>query len=139
MNQYKNNLWFIKLQVNQLAFCRSPADYIILGFNRYLVECKEVDCRKNKKAFTISRVTQRDSLEYFDSKHINNISYLLIFFRFKRLAESYFYMIPIDEYILYEEKLEKKSININNFEANFNEWKVKVLKGGLLELHPFIY
>ena len=132
----REDLWYIKLQVHPMAHTVSPGDFLVLGKDkRYLVECKQVDMRKNKKnTWTMKRLTQLEDMGKFHNKCKKNIAYLLILFLDKRLDSSNFYMVP---YNLYTDRLKewpKKSIQLQEFHDLFFDCKIYSGKGGILDL-----
>lgn len=134
------DLWYLKLQVNPLAHTKSPADFIILSDfhkNTYLVECKQVDLRKNpKNRYTFDRLTQEHDLWLF-SRNFGE-SYVCILFLEKTLKKSHFYMIPIHQYLKAKRLCTKKSLNFSDMETYFQEFKLSVLKGSIVDLEPWI-
>lgn len=133
LNQYKERLWYIKLQVSIFAHCISPGDYLILShYRRYLIECKEI--RIDRQRFTFDALSQKESLLEFERKHTNNMSYLLLMFWNHGIKKSSIFMIPILEWCEFEENHGKKSATFVEIEERFSHQKLEVLKGGLLNL-----
>ena len=129
LNNYKDILWFLKLQVLPMTFTKSPADFIVLTENyRYLVECKECDCRINKYAFKFDRVTQLKELLNFQEKHPRNKSYILIMFRDRLLKDSDVFMIPIDRFMKFKLAVDKKSGNRQNFLNHLEHYRMSTKK-----------
>lgn len=131
----RSDLWYIKLQVNSLAHTRTPADYLIISQNyNYLVECKQVDLRKNpKNRFTFDRLTQEQDLLYFENKFGKNKSFVLILLLNRMLKKSHFYLIPIDYYIYIKNIINKKSMNSDDMEKEFSVFKINYVNN-LLEI-----
>ncbi len=129
LNQYKEVFWFIKLQVLPMSFTKSPADFIVLSReNKYLVECKEVDCRRVVRAFEFKRLSQAGLMIRFEELHLNNKAYLLLMFRKRLLKNSKVFMIPIDKYVEFTKTIGKKSGNMQDFCDNFEEYRISTKK-----------
>ena len=118
------HLWYLKLQVNQLAHKPMPADYIVLSRSmRYLVECKEVDLTRTHKKFEFARLTQENDLRIFQDKFDANAAFVLILIWRGRFAKSSAFMIPLDGYLKWKEIIGKKSMNENDMESSFGTYK----------------
>jgi hypothetical protein len=131
--KYRTDLWYIKLQVNQMAHTKSPADYLIISAdNNFLVECKQVDLRKNpKKTYTFDRLTQEEDLLAFEKKFNNNRSYVLLLTLNKMLKNSDFYFIPIKYYINVKNRIGKKSMTSEDLLREFNQFRLNYIKDRL--------
>jgi len=129
LNQYVNTLWFQKFQVLPMTFTKAPADYIILANNyRYLVECKECDCRYKNSSFDFKRITQLRTLIDFEEFHPHQKSYLLIMFRKRRINDSDAYMIPIKELLKFKKLIDKKSGNMQDFKDHLEDYRISTKK-----------
>jgi len=110
------NLWHLKLQCNPLAHTALPADFIILTHEyKYLIECKE----SKNGVFVFDRLTQQDDLINFERFSDNNKSYVMLLFWQERLKNSYLFIIPIQSFIIFMDKIGKKSANLEDFKENF--------------------
>lgn len=132
------DLWYLKLQVNPFAYTKSPADYIVIAENNiYLIECKQVDLRKNNKnRYTFDRLTQENDLLNFQCD--KGYSYVCILFLERRLNISHCYLIDIEYYVQIKNIINKKSLTLKDMKENFEGCKVDILKGGILDLYQYI-
>lgn len=135
LNQIKHRTYFLKLQVHPDARTCMPADFLILGqHRRYLVECKQVDLRKNEKntRFPFSRLTQAPALEDFEARHpTQNEAYILLGFWRRFTKESSFFLLPLSVYNSLTETTARKSVNLDTLEE-LGEYKLRVLPGSVL-------
>jgi len=118
-----NNIWFLKLQVMPMSYTSMPADFLILSeHNKYLVECKEC----SKKVLVISRLTQIKKMLEFYHKFDNNYAYFLISFWNTNKNNSIYYHIPVDNMWNTINNIDKKSLNMSDFEAYFSKFQVNL-------------
>lgn len=137
LNKY-TDWYFMKLQVNELAHCKTPADFLILTPQfRYLVECKQVKLKDGKGAFSFNRLTQEEDLFYFEDKQTYNRSFILIAFLERYLKKSSLFLIPIYSYKAFIQRLGKKSGNLKDFNKELEEFKVDIVENEL-DLGPFL-
>ncbi len=129
------NVWYLKLQVNPMAHTTMPADYIVLtnSFN-YLIECKETKTNR----FDFKRLTQCGGLINFMIKGDKFKSYVMIMFWKGSVKKSSCFLIPMEAYIFIEREICKKSINLNDCNKYFSQFKVNYLKGSLLDMFEVI-
>ena len=132
----RDDLWYIKLQVHPMAHTKSPGDFLVLGKDRrYLIECKQVDMRKNNKnTWVMKRLTQEEDMIKYNCCQYNNKAYLLILFLRNRVSYSDFYLVPILSYKNTLKDWHKKSIRFDEFHSLFFKFKVNSGKGGILDL-----
>jgi len=132
----REDLWYIKLQVHPMAHTVSPGDFLVLGKNkRYLIECKQVDMRRNtKNTWPMKRLTQEEDMNKFDIKFKDNTAYLLILFLRSRLDKSDFYLVPISKYKKQLKTWPKKSIRLEEFQELFYDCRILSGKKGILDL-----
>lgn len=130
LKQLKNT-WYIKLQVHPLSHTRSPADFLVITKDRrYLIECKQVDMRKNKKnTWRLNRFTQLEDMSEFGRIHYKNKPYLLICFLHKYVDKSDYYLIPVFVYKQKTKNLIKKSLRFDEFHDKFYRFKIYCSKG----------
>lgn len=142
LNTIKDRTYFLKLQVYPGAKTCMPADYIILGkHKRYLVECKQVDLRKNeKRPFAFDRLTQEEALFDFERRHEDNVSFLLIGFVRKRTKDSDYFLIPMKNYLQIRGVIGKKSALTSDFKRlQLSLYNIEVGKGSILDLENFFH
>ncbi len=132
-----NNVWFIKLQ--NIHTTSTPADFLILTENyRYLIECKEIALYKGYNSFSFDRLTQENDLIEFNKKHNMNRSVILLNFRDKTLKKSHAYFIHLDRYLLMKKDINKKSINIEQMDYYFNEFRINILPRSKFNLNKYL-
>jgi len=124
-------LLYHKLQVNQLAHQTMHCDFEV--FNKkgdvFFVEAKEVQLdNKGYGSFPFSRLTQRQALLFYSKFSDFTQSYLLLFFRGTTMKNSLIYMIPIEEWVLFEDYSTKKSANNTDIEKHFSHHKLSFSK-----------
>lgn len=126
-NNFRNilkttKLWWVKLYHVMGRYTSTPGDFIILADNyNYLIECKE--CKGN--TFVLSRYTQRRELEKFHS-YSRHIAYLLLYF----VKNDIYYFIDYDKMEQIMKEINKKSININDF----NMYETQLTKQDLIDI-----
>lgn len=133
-------VWHMKLQVMPLAHTECPADFWVnQPYMQVLIECKETDCRTNKKArYNFDRLTQLHSLlafEYCDTNH----SYVLLMFRERMLRNSDIYMVPIRDYKKITDEYKNKSCTREQAKTLFDGYNVGLDDDGNIDIHDFIF
>jgi hypothetical protein len=108
--------FYMKLQVNPIAHCRTVADYLFLTpKNNFVIECKEC----NGTAYSFNRYTQKPLMEKFSDSIIRNRSFLVIcFWKGSRKKSAYY---PIEDWIF-------DSIMRNSKKKSANEKDLKQYK-----------
>ncbi len=132
-------VWHIKLQVMPLAHTTCPADFWVnRPHKQVLIECKETDCRTNKKArFVFKRVTQMHSMILFEYCDSNN-SYLLLMFRERMLNKSDIYMIPIKLFKWITSRYKNKSCTREQAKELFWQYKVGLDVDGNIDIFEYV-
>lgn len=122
LNEF-NDIMCMKLQVNPMAHCRTPADYLVIS-NEVVnfVECKMC----NNNSFPFSRfVEQLNKLLNISKLKICNCFLLLGFFTpNSRFYKNDIYLIEINHYISKINKFHKKSINRKDCLTIFKDCKI---------------
>lgn len=105
------NKFYEKIQVNPYAHTKTNADYEIITEEKvYRIECKEVDLTKNK-ILPFVRLTQLESLYYYNNCLAITQGFFMILFYNKRYKNSDLFIIPVNHLKLFIECSSKKSIN----------------------------
>ena len=133
-------VYHIKLMSNPLAFHKSPADFLVLTTNfRYLVECKEINCRIKSEAFGFDRLTQKSALLEFNGLFPSHVSYVMLLFRLDRLDKSHCYFLPIRVFEEIMNSVGKKSLRFEDLERmKMENYKLSVAPGSTFDLSRFI-
>ena len=122
------------MKIQNIHTTTTPADFIILGLDRHLIEVKEIDLSKNK-IFAFNRLTQKKDLIEFNNCNNKNFAWVLLNFKGPSIKSSFSYLIPIDVYSHFENKISKKSINVDDAKSIFKEFQMNVLDGGIWDLY----
>jgi len=112
--------FYMKLQVNPMAHCKTPADFLYLTpRNNVMIECKEC----NGTSFPFTRYTQKHLMEKFSNSMIRNRSFLVICFWGGSRKKSRYYPIEdwVFEYIM--NKIKKKSVNEQDLNYYKKTWE----------------
>jgi len=128
-------LLYHKLQVNQLAHQTMHCDFEVFnkGGHVFFIEAKEVQLKDGKGIFPFSRLTQRQALVHYDAFSDYTNSYLLLLFRGNTMANSFTYLIPIINWVNFENSIGKKSANVTDVYEEFEEYLISY-SNNLLDL-----
>jgi len=137
-----DSLWGMKLHNNPLAHQNTPADYIISRtiYDNYisliliLVECKQVTCKDGKGRLAFKRLKQMHDLLNFTSISPLHESNFCIAYYDKRWDNSDVYIVPVK--IMHElvNSWDYVSLNREDASVQLKDYKVDVLKGGVIDL-----
>ena len=113
-----------KLHNNPLAHQSTHADFEV--FNKrgfvFFIEAKEVQLNNNGYgSFPFSRLTQRNSLLFYNKFSAFTHSFLLLMFRGNTMANSHTYFIPIERWVNFEQFIGKKSANNTDVFESFGD------------------
>ena len=126
------NIWYTKLQVNQMAHTRTVGDYLVLAEdNNYVFECKELNTQKNK-LFPFSRLSQMGDMKAFTKSMKKNLSYFVVLLWEGSSKTSPMYVIPLSVMEAHIKLSIKKSINNKEIELAFENYRVPM---GNLEIY----
>ena len=128
------NIYFLRLYSNPLSHQTTPADFLAIGENRYLIECKQVTLKDGKGAFAFDRVKQSHDMASFEMHHPKNLSYVLIMFYSGRVQTSEYYLLPLARYISFEKSWHKKSISNSEAKQQWFSYEIKCGKGNILDI-----
>ena len=118
--------WVYKFQTNKLSHQPGPADFLFLGRNCYLIECKEC----SGKRLELNRLSQLDGMLSFDSSDCiapnspNFISLMVVCFWKGRKNKSKYYVMPTLTFSGVIKDFTKKSINEDEFDEYFSCFEV---------------
>ena len=136
----QKKLYYMKLQVNPLAHCVTPGDYMVLtDYENILIECKETKSDR----YDFNRLTQEKDLIDFHTALERNTSFILICFWKGSIKKSHIYLLNIREYMVLKayckEKLNKKSVNLKDLQGllYYDNMQVEALKGSILRVSEF--
>ena len=111
LNQIKNiykNIYYMKLQVNQMAHKRTVADFLLLTEDKnYAIECK----MSENDTFYFNRLTQEIDLQIFDAANDRCKSYVMLLFWLGNKNNSLIYVCTIKE-LLELKEIYKTKINV---------------------------
>jgi penicillin-binding protein-related factor A (putative recombinase) len=108
--------WYMKIQVNQMAHCKTVGDFMFITSSRNLViECKEC----NGTSFPFSRFTQKDLLEKFHNALPKNRGFLIISFWKGTKKKTNYYIVPVCDMIDIMKQSTKKSANEKDLELYY--------------------
>jgi len=120
-------LLYHKLHNNPLSHQSTHADFEVFNKNGkvFFIEAKEVQLNdKGSGSFPFSRLTQRNSLLYYSKYSAYTQSYLLLMFRGNTMQNSYTYLIPIKQWVEFENNIGKKSANVVDVSTKFSKYRV---------------
>jgi len=106
-------MWYMKLQVNQMAHTKNVADFLV-HVNKVLhaVEIKEI---KTSDRFAFSRLSQARMLREFDNTRAAQYSWVLLNFWKGSVKKSKAFLIPFPEMLYLQQQVgDKKSANITD-------------------------
>ena len=108
----------MKIQVNTHAHTPTPADYF--------VQCERwdvmVECKQIKDVFDVLRVTQELRMLDWQDSFPRNKSYLFIVWFRKTKINSVAYLIPLDKWLEFRRKYDKRTIRLQKFHEHFSEY-----------------
>ncbi len=117
------SLWYIKLQVNQLAHNSNPGDFLVfLDRELHCIEAKQVT---GKNRFSFKRLSQKSKLTEFDLKP-NQHGWVLISFWFGSAKKSDTFLLTVAEYEQLISSTTKVSIRIDEIVALFPNSRVQL-------------
>lgn len=118
------NIWYTKLQVNQLAHTRTVGDYLVLTQGKnFVFECKELNITKNKQ-FPFSRLSQMGDMKAFTKSMNKNMAYFVVLLWEGHQKGSPIYVIPLDVMEAHIKISVKKSMNKDDIEKEFTNYRV---------------
>ena len=136
-NQFQ---WSLRLFTNPLTHQTAPADFIMdcldedENLHLILVECKQVTCKERKGRFAFKRLKQMHDLLNFTSISPLHESNFCIAYYDKRWDNSDVYIVPVK--IMHElvNSWDYVSLNREDASVQLKDYKVDVLKGGVIDL-----
>lgn len=111
--------WHMKIQTNSFAFKSTPADFIVLCEERYLVEAKQ-----ERNRYEYARLDrQKEALLNFEKTNNKNHSFVLVGFWNGSIASSSYYLIPITVMATHMDTTDRKTATESQFHQIFNQYK----------------
>ena len=112
----RQDIWWNRWYHVMGRYTAVPADFIVITKDKnILIECKEC----NNNVFVFERLTQKRSLLEFKAKFLHHYSYVVLCFWGGKIEDSAYFVIDIDNFIDFIDKIGKKSANLKDFQANF--------------------
>jgi len=130
----------MKLHNNMLAHQTTPADYIISYQDKsnlylHLVECKQVTCKEGKGRLTFKRLKQMHDLLQFERAFDFHYSWFCLAWLDRAWKDSDVYIVPAKLVSNYIDNSNKVSMNRNEAQFAFAEYKADIKVGSIIDLN----